>query len=146
MYLSSLKLTLLPTIYYLQAKTNWKCICQCCLADCEREQKDLDTGCIRQTVLCQLLRLCQVINLSRTLCHATPHTKQQIYCLSFDIILRCVVRCDELPVAEVSKRKKRRHEKMGGHTCMFPSCHPLLHRQNQSVVTLRLAWQLPHSP
>lgn len=83
---SSLKLTVLSTIHHLQAKTKCKSICQCCLAGCEREQKDLDTGCIRQKVLCQLFWLCQVINLSRTVWHATPHIKQEIYCSGFGIM------------------------------------------------------------
>lgn len=90
-YLTSLGLTVLSTICHLQAKINCKCICQCCLANCERERKDLETGCIWQQVLCQLCWLCQIINLSGTVWHATPCINQQIYCIGFEIMLKLAV-------------------------------------------------------
>lgn len=78
-YLNSLGLTALSTICHLPAKTNCKCICQCCLANCERERKDLDTGCVGQQVLvCQLCWLCQVINLGGTAWHAAPRICRSI--------------------------------------------------------------------
>lgn len=93
----------------LYSPADCKCICQCCLADCEREQEDLDTGCVGQQVLCQLCWQCQVINLGGTVWHATPRINQQISCLSAVRLCKNMhsLWSAELPVAGVGKRRKK---------------------------------------